>query len=75
MPIYRDMADLDFHLEATFRVAPHQDGTFSVVVQIPDSHPTTVTTFATSSDAEHWIERYKARVAEKPRLKWRGGRP
>jgi hypothetical protein len=52
------------HSDATYRVVPRHDRTFGVEVTIPDSHPTTVTSFATTADAEAWISAHKQRVAE-----------
>jgi hypothetical protein len=38
------------------------DGQFGVEVLIPDTHPTTVTSFATAEAAEAWIAAHKLRV-------------
>ena len=38
------------------------DGSFGVEVNIPDSYPTTVSTFATEKDAKAWIAKHKSRV-------------
>jgi hypothetical protein len=40
------------------------DRTFGVEVTIPEMHPTTVTSFATTAGAEAWIAGHKQRVAE-----------
>jgi hypothetical protein len=37
--------------------------TFGVEVTIPDSFPTTITSFATAADAEAWIAAHKRQVA------------
>jgi hypothetical protein len=50
--------------DATYRVVPRHDRTFGVEVTIRDTHPTTVTSFATTADAEAWIAAHKQRVAE-----------
>jgi hypothetical protein len=50
------------HAEATYRVFPHEDGSFAVEVRIPDSHPTKVSPFATQRDAEDWIADHQRRV-------------
>jgi hypothetical protein len=51
------------HAEATYRVVPLPGGTFGVKVNIPDTYPTTVSSFATEADAEGWITNHKSRVA------------
>ena len=50
------------HAEATYRVIPFDDGSFSIEVSIPDSHPTTVSMFKTEVDAEAWIAEHQRRV-------------
>ena len=50
------------HAEATYRVVPLAGGTFGVEVVIPDTYPTTVSSFATEAAAEAWIARDKRRV-------------
>jgi hypothetical protein len=50
------------HAEATYRVVPLASGGFGVEVAIPDTYPTTVSSFATEADAEAWIARDKRRV-------------
>jgi len=47
-----------------YRVVPEPNQTFGVEVTIPETHPTTVTSFATAADAEAWIAAHKQRVAE-----------
>jgi hypothetical protein len=39
-----------------------------VEVTIPDTHPTTVTSFTTEADAEAWISTHKQRVADRVAL-------
>jgi hypothetical protein len=51
------------HSEATYRVISRPDRTFGVEVIIPETSPTTVTSFATEADAEGWIAAHKKRVA------------
>ena len=51
------------HAEAIYRVIPlPKEGAFGVEVVIPDTHPTTVTEFATEAEAEAWIARHKDQV-------------
>lgn len=50
------------HAEATYQVVARDDGTFEVEVSIPDTSPTRVRPFATSTDAEKWIEDHRRRV-------------
>jgi hypothetical protein len=50
------------HTEATYRVISLPGGTFGVEVSIPNTHPTTVSAFATTADAEAWIANHKSRV-------------
>ena len=50
------------HAEATYRVIPLANGTFSVEVIIPESYPTTVSPFATAADAKVWIAEYQRRA-------------
>jgi hypothetical protein len=51
------------HAEATYRVIPLDDGSFGVEVNIPGSHPTTVSMFKTEADAETWIDDHRRRVS------------
>jgi hypothetical protein len=55
------------HAEATYRVIPLDDGSFGVEVNIPDTYPTTVSKFATETDAEAWITEHQRRVQSQPR--------
>jgi len=50
------------HADATYRVIRRADGTFGVEVTIPETQPTTVTSFATTADAETWIAAHKQRA-------------
>jgi hypothetical protein len=50
--------------DATYRVIRQPDRSFGVEVTIPDTHPTTVTSFATAADAEAWIADHKQRVTD-----------
>jgi len=50
------------HALATYRVIPLEDGSFGVEVNIPDSNPTTVSSFPTEADAEAWIVEHQRRV-------------
>jgi hypothetical protein len=50
------------HAEATYEVITLPGSTFAVKVSIPDTYPTTVSTFATKADAEAWIAKHKSRV-------------
>jgi hypothetical protein len=52
------------HADATYRVLQQDDLTFGVEVKIPDTNPTTVTSFASKADAERWIARHKEGVAK-----------
>jgi len=56
------MARTHPHAEASYRVVSLADGAFGVEVTIPDTHPTTVSSFATKADAEAWIAKHKTRV-------------
>ena len=59
------------HAEATYRVVSLAGGAFGVEVKIPDSAPTTISSFAAEADAEAWIERTKARVEAEGQVgKW-----
>lgn len=50
------------HAEATYRVIPTDDGAFAVEVSIPETHPATVSPFATEADAEAWTTEHRRRV-------------
>ena len=51
------------HAEATYRVVPIAGGAFGVEVKIPDTAPTTVSSFETEAAATAWIARTKERIA------------
>jgi hypothetical protein len=48
--------------EAVFRIFAQDDSSYAIEVVVPDSSPTTVSSFPTEADAEKWIVSYKARV-------------
>jgi hypothetical protein len=50
------------HAGASYRVVALDDESFGVEVTIPDSHPTTVTKFASHEAAEAWIIAHRDRV-------------
>ena len=52
------------YASATYRVVRQSGGAFGVEVMIPETQPTTVTSFATAEDAEAWIVGHKERVAD-----------
>jgi len=52
------------YAEATYRVVLLSGGAFGVEVKIPESNPTTVSSFETEAAAEAWIARNKERVIE-----------
>ena len=56
------MARTHPHAEASYRVISLPAGGFGVEVTIPDSSPTTVSSFETEADAEVWIAKHKDRV-------------
>jgi len=51
------------HAHASYRVVRRPDRTFAVEVTIPDTHPTTVSSFPSAVEAEAWIAAHKGRVA------------
>jgi hypothetical protein len=66
------------YADAAYRVVQQPDKTFGVEVTIPDAHPTTVTSFATTADAEAWIAAHKQQVAGSHSLnrsRWARKRP
>lgn len=65
------------YAEAVYRVVALADGAFGVEVKIPDSSPTTVSSFETEAAAEAWIARNKQRVIEQsvPRNPFRRSQP
>jgi hypothetical protein len=50
------------HAEAVYTVVQLPSGAFGVEVKIPESYPTTVSSFDTEAAAEAWIARNKERV-------------
>ena len=48
--------------EAIFRIFSQDDSSYAIEVVIPDSSPTTVSSFPSEAAAEKWIAGYKARV-------------
>jgi hypothetical protein len=50
------------HAEAAYRVIRLGDGAFGVEVTIPETNPTTVSTFSSEEAAEDWIARHRDRV-------------
>ena len=60
------------HAEAVYRVVAQEDATFGVEVTIPETSPTTVTSFASEAEAEAWIEGHKDRVRQSQTLRRRG---
>lgn len=48
--------------EAVFRIFAQDDSSYAIEVVVPDSSPTTVSSFPTEAAAEKWIVGYKARV-------------
>jgi hypothetical protein len=52
------------YAEAVYRVVDLPGGAFGVEVKIPESNPTTVSSFETAAAAEAWIARNKQRVIE-----------
>ena len=65
------------YAEAVYRVIELPGGAFGVEVKIPDSNPTTVSSFATEAAAEAWIARNKQRIIERnePRNPFRRSQP
>jgi hypothetical protein len=61
------------YAEAVYRIVELSGGGFGIEVKIPDSNPTTVSSFETEAAAEAWIARNKKRVIEQsePRHSWR----
>jgi hypothetical protein len=48
--------------EAVFRIFAQDDSSYAIEVVVPESSPTTVSSFPTQDAAEKWIVGYKARV-------------
>jgi hypothetical protein len=55
-------APVPLYAEATYHVIRNEDGTFSVEVRIPDTHPTKIGPFLASADAGAWIAEQRSRV-------------
>jgi hypothetical protein len=51
------------HLGAAYQLLAFGDGTFGVVVTIPNMQPTTVKGFDTKTLAKRWIERHRESIA------------
>jgi hypothetical protein len=51
------------HAEATYRVISFEGTSFAVEVRIRDTHPTTVSKFATEAAAEKWMAEHRRRAA------------
>ena len=58
----------DRHASATYRVIRLPDRGFGVEVTIPETYPTTVTSFATAANAEAWSVAHKQRVSDRVSL-------
>jgi hypothetical protein len=50
------------HAEASYQVVALADGSFGVEVTIPDTYPTTVSSFESEAAARAWIAKKKERV-------------
>jgi hypothetical protein len=59
------------HSNAVYKIVAQTDTTFGVEVAIPDSLPTTVTSFTTLAEAERWITRHREGVASGASLRRR----
>jgi hypothetical protein len=59
------------HSGASYTIVQQKDMSFGVEVRIPETHPTTVTSFATEADAERWIASHKEGVAKGTSLRRR----
>lgn len=57
------------HASAEYVVFQQKDLTFGVRVSIPDSYPTTVTSFASEAAASAWIAAHKEKVKTSPGLR------
>jgi len=56
------------HADATYKIIQLKDLNYGVEVAIPDSYPTTITSFASEAEAEKWIAMHKEKAAEGSRL-------
>ena len=57
------------HTDATYRIIQQEDESFAVEVAIPGSYPTTVKSFASTTEAEGWIAKHKEGVANTTSLR------
>jgi hypothetical protein len=48
--------------DATFRVFQRIDKSFAIEVEVPDSAPTTVSSFPSEQAAELWITKFRERL-------------
>lgn len=55
------------HAAAVYEIVPLDNGGFGVKVSIPDTNPTTVSSFATEAAAAAWIDSHKSRVQAQSR--------
>ena len=58
------------HAEAVYEVIRLDAGGFGVKVSIPESSPTTVSSFDTEAAAETWIASHKSRVQAQSNRVW-----
>ncbi|MCC6470459.1 MAG: hypothetical protein IT563_19225 [Alphaproteobacteria bacterium] len=56
------------HADAVYKIIELKDQTYGVEVTIPDSYPTTISSFATKAEAEQWIAMHKEKAGEGTRL-------
>lgn len=59
------------HAEALYEVFQQRDMTYGVRVTIPDSYPTTVTSFATEAAASQWIAEHREKATSRTDVKRR----
>ena len=57
------------HADAQYVVFQQKDQSFGVRVSIPDSYPTTVTSFASEAEAGAWIAAHKKKVQDSTGLR------
>jgi hypothetical protein len=65
------------HAEAIYEVVLLDAGRFGVKISIPDTNPTTVSSFDSEAAAEAWIASHKARIKaqSQPGMIFRRSRP
>jgi hypothetical protein len=65
------------HTEAIYEVVLLDAGRFGVKVSIPDTNPTTVSSFDSEAAAEAWITSHKARIQaqSQPEMVFRRSKP